>query len=174
MVALKVLFDEAMKNQRYVPCTPRKQSNKTGFKWCSKVNNRNYKNDWAWTYIRIINKQRVSFYGSDLYRLSEKVISNGYDFVVVDETAARETCKNEGIFFEDLMKHMEKCKGEFMIKAISELKKTHSRMTTLLNELAVLEDGEGADYSQLVIDYRWLVNELEHRRETLMKRGRTL
>ena len=60
------------------------------------------------------------------------------------------------------------------IKAISELKKTHSLMTTLLNELEVLEDGEGADYSQLVIDYRWLVNELEHRRETLMKRGRTL
>jgi hypothetical protein len=29
-----------------------------------------------------------------------------------------------------------------MIKAIEELKKTHSIMTTLLNELAVLEDGD--------------------------------
>lgn len=60
------------------------------------------------------------------------------------------------------------------IKAISELRKTHSLMTTLLNELAVLEDGEGADYSQIVIDYKWLCNELEHRRTTLQKRGRTL
>ena len=60
-----------------------------------------------------------------------------------------------------------------MIKAIAEMKKTHSRMTTILNELEVLEDGVGADYSQVTIDYRWLVQELEHRRETLQKRGRT-
>ena len=33
-------------------------------------------------------------------------------------------------------------------------------MTTVLNELAVLEDGEGADYSQVTIDYRWLVQNL--------------
>ncbi len=61
-----------------------------------------------------------------------------------------------------------------MIKAIDEMKKTHARMTTLLNELAVLEDGLDADYSQLVIDYRWIANELTHRRTTLQKRGRTL
>lgn len=61
-----------------------------------------------------------------------------------------------------------------MIKAIAEMKKTHSRMTTILNELEVLEDGVGADYSQVTIDYRWLVQELEHRRETLQKRGRHL
>ena len=60
------------------------------------------------------------------------------------------------------------------IKAISEMKKTHARMTTVLNELEVLEDGIDADYSQVTIDYRWLVQELEHRRETLQKRGRTL
>ena len=60
------------------------------------------------------------------------------------------------------------------IVAIKELKKTHARMTTVLNELAVLEDGIDADYSQVTIDYRWLVQELEHRRETLQRRGRTL
>ena len=60
-----------------------------------------------------------------------------------------------------------------MIKAIAELKKTHARMTTVLNELEVLEDGIDADYSQVTIDYRWLVQELEHRRETLQRRGRT-
>lgn len=61
-----------------------------------------------------------------------------------------------------------------MITAISELKKSHSRMTTVLNELAVLEDGEDADYSEVVADYRWIVQMLEHRRETLQKRGRHL
>lgn len=62
----------------------------------------------------------------------------------------------------------------FMIKAIDELKKTHARMTTVLNELAVLEDGVDCDWSQVVIDYKWILNECEHRRETLLKRGRTL
>ena len=61
-----------------------------------------------------------------------------------------------------------------MIKAIDEMKKTHARMTTLLNELAILEDGINADYSQVVINYKWLCNELEHRRTTLQKRGRCL
>ena len=60
------------------------------------------------------------------------------------------------------------------IKAITKLKKTHARMTTVLNELEVLEDGEGADYSEVDIDYRWIVQMLEHRRETLQKRGRRL
>lgn len=61
-----------------------------------------------------------------------------------------------------------------MISEIEEMKKIHSRMTTVLNELAILEDGDGADYSQVKVDYRWLCQELEHRRETLQKRGRTL
>lgn len=61
-----------------------------------------------------------------------------------------------------------------MIKEISDLKKAHTRMSTVLNELAVLEDGVGADYSEVVTDYRWIVQLLEHRRETLQKQGRTL
>lgn len=60
------------------------------------------------------------------------------------------------------------------IKAITKLKKTHARMTTVLNELEILEDGEGVDYSEVDIDYRWIVQMLEHRRETLQKRGRRL
>ena len=59
-----------------------------------------------------------------------------------------------------------------MIKAIAELKKTHARMTTVLNELEVLEDGLDADYSQVTIDYRWLLNECEHRLVTLKQRGK--
>ena len=60
------------------------------------------------------------------------------------------------------------------IKAIVELKKTHSRMTTILNELEVLEDGVNVDYSECVIDYKYMVQMLENRRESLQKRGRHL
>ena len=61
-----------------------------------------------------------------------------------------------------------------MITAIEELKKSHARMTTVLNELAILEDGKDADYSEMVIDYQWIVRTLESRREQLQKRGRHL
>ena len=59
-----------------------------------------------------------------------------------------------------------------MIKAISELQKYHARMTTVLNELEVLEDGVDADYSDVVTDYHWIVVMLEQRRERLQRRGR--
>ena len=61
-----------------------------------------------------------------------------------------------------------------MIKAIEELQKHHARMTTVLNELAVLEDGVDVDYTDVVIDYRWIVQMLENRRESLQRRGRRL
>ena len=61
-----------------------------------------------------------------------------------------------------------------MIKAISELEKYHNRMTTVINELKVLEDGVDADYSDIVTDYHWLVMTLENRRESLQRRGRCL
>jgi hypothetical protein len=60
-----------------------------------------------------------------------------------------------------------------IIKAITELEKYHNRMTTVLNELKVLEDGIDADYQDVIIDYRWLVMVLENRRESLQRRGRT-
>ena len=60
-----------------------------------------------------------------------------------------------------------------MIKAIEELQRYHSRMTTILNELAVLEDGENVDYTGVVMGYRNAVHILEDRRETLQRRGRT-
>ena len=61
-----------------------------------------------------------------------------------------------------------------MITAIAELKKYHSRMTTILNELETLEDGVDVDYTDTVTDYRWLVQMLENRRDSLQRRGRTL
>ena len=61
-----------------------------------------------------------------------------------------------------------------MKNPIEKMKMTHARMTTVLNELSVLEDFDGADYSEVDVDYRWIVQQLEHRRTTLQKRGRTL
>lgn len=60
------------------------------------------------------------------------------------------------------------------IKAILELKKYNARLTTVLNELETLEDGVGADYTDVVTDIRWNVLMLENRRESLqVRRGRT-
>ena len=61
-----------------------------------------------------------------------------------------------------------------MIKAIAELKKYNTRLTTVLNELEKLEDGVDADYTDVVTDIRWNVLMLENRRESLQRRGRTL
>ena len=61
-----------------------------------------------------------------------------------------------------------------MIRAIEEMKRYNARLTTVINELEVLEDGVDVDWSQVVIDYKWIANECEHRRTTLQKRGRTL
>ena len=61
-----------------------------------------------------------------------------------------------------------------MIKAIEELKRYNARLTTVLNELEVLEDGEGVDYTDVVTYIRWNVIMLENRRESLQKRGRRL
>ena len=61
-----------------------------------------------------------------------------------------------------------------MIDEIRELKRYNSRLTTVLNELEVLEDGEGADYSDVLTDIHWNTVMLENRRDSLLKRGRTL
>lgn len=61
-----------------------------------------------------------------------------------------------------------------MIKAIAELKKYNARLTTVLNELETLEDGVGADYTDVLTDLHWNIVMLENRRESLQRRGRTL
>ena len=55
-----------------------------------------------------------------------------------------------------------------------QLRNSHARMSTILNELEVLEDGVDVSYNEVVTDYKWLVQQLEHRRETLQRRGRRL
>ena len=56
---------------------------------------------------------------------------------------------------------------------IKKLKHLHNRMSIVLNELEVLEDGVDCDYTEVRTDLAWLCNQLEHRRTTLQKRGRT-
>ena len=60
-----------------------------------------------------------------------------------------------------------------MSNPIKQLQHYNMRLTTVLNELAVLEDYDGADYSDVVTDIGWNVRMLEQRRERLQKRGRT-
>lgn len=60
-----------------------------------------------------------------------------------------------------------------MTDPIKQLKHYNMRLTTVLNELAVLEDYVDADYSEFVTDFGYLTVELEQRRERLQRRGRT-
>ena len=61
-----------------------------------------------------------------------------------------------------------------MTNPIKRLKNYNARLTTVLNELEVLEDYQDADYSEFVTDFGFLTVQLEQRRERLQKRGRTL
>lgn len=65
-----------------------------------------------------------------------------------------------------------------MSDIIKELKKTHVRVTTALNELESLEDNDegfhgSIDYGDIYVKYSHIMHELERRREQLQKRGRT-
>ena len=59
-------------------------------------------------------------------------------------------------------------------EVFSKLRNYNSRLTTIINELEVLEDFEGADYSDVVSDIGYSVVMLENRRESLQRRGRRL
>ena len=59
-------------------------------------------------------------------------------------------------------------------EVFSKLRNYNSRLTTIIGELEVLEDFEGADYSDVVSDIGYSVVMLENRRETLQRRGRRL
>ena len=61
-----------------------------------------------------------------------------------------------------------------MTDPIKQLKHYNMRLTTVLNELEVLEDYEDADYTDVVTDVKWNVVMLENRRESLQRRGRHL
>ena len=59
-------------------------------------------------------------------------------------------------------------------EVFSKLRNYNSRLTTIIGELEVLEDFEGADYSDVVSDVGYSVVMLENRRESLQRRGRRL
>jgi len=107
MTSLKILFDEAMKKQRSEQrCAEninRRSSNKTGFKWLCRVERLK---SYHWVYHRRINGEYVSVYGADLFRLFDKVVERGYDWIVIDEERAMTTIKNEGIRWEDYVDYM--------------------------------------------------------------------
>ena len=53
------------------------------------------------------------------------------------------------------------------------LKRYLARLNTVVNELDVLEDFEGADYSEISTDLGYCTVLLEQRRERLQRKGRT-
>ena len=55
-----------------------------------------------------------------------------------------------------------------------QLKRYLARLNTVVNELDVLEDFEGVDYSEISSDVGFVTVMLEQRRERLQRRGRTL
>jgi len=59
------------------------------------------------------------------------------------------------------------------MKPIKQLQHYNSRLSTVLNELSVLEDYEDADYSEIVTDIGYCTVLLEQRRERLQRRGQT-
>ena len=61
-----------------------------------------------------------------------------------------------------------------MIPEIKKLKHWNMRLTTVLNELEVLEDGVDADYGEIVTDIGFCTVLLEQRRDRLQMRGRRL
>ena len=54
-----------------------------------------------------------------------------------------------------------------MMNEVKVLQKEVSEMQITLRELAVLEDGFGADYSECITDLKWLHQMLRHRLQTL-------
>ena len=58
-----------------------------------------------------------------------------------------------------------------MIPEIKKMKHWNTRLTTVLDELSTLEDGVGADYSELETDLGYITVLLEQRRDRLQKRG---
>lgn len=59
------------------------------------------------------------------------------------------------------------------IDEIKKLKHWNTRLTTVLNELAELEDGVDVSYEEIITDIGYCTVLLEQRRERLQRRGRT-
>lgn len=109
MVALKVLFDEAMKKQRKgrrVNNGKGNRSNKTGFRWLTKTINEKYKKGYRWNYQRRINGHRINIQAIDLWSLLEKVRYNDLEWFMINEKRAQRTVEDEGIDFDIFVKYM--------------------------------------------------------------------
>ena len=57
-----------------------------------------------------------------------------------------------------------------MIKAISVLEETHKEFGKVIEELKELEDGVDVDWSEVVMDYKWILQQCKHRVTTLKLR----
>ena len=59
------------------------------------------------------------------------------------------------------------------LTTIKQLQYELGEMQVTLRELSVLEDYDGADYSEVLTDVKWIHQQCKHRLQTLRNRGRT-
>lgn len=70
----------------------RTNNNKSGIKNVYKSKNKS-KQGFGWCYNKMINKKSYNFYSRDLRILKEKVLDNGFDWVILDEDKANKSFK---------------------------------------------------------------------------------
>ena len=57
-----------------------------------------------------------------------------------------------------------------MIRAMVVLEETHKEFGEVIEELKELEDGVDVDWSEVVMDYKWILQQCKHRLTTLKMR----
>lgn len=76
--------------------------NKSGFFRVYKTNEPKVSQGFSWRYEYPLNGKSKSLISVDLLKLKEKVISNGLEWIVVNEENAIKTCNELGISYEEM------------------------------------------------------------------------
>ena len=88
------MANESLKenNENYKKYGFHTSNNKTGIKNVHKSKNHN-KQGFSWRYAQIINKNTNKFSSFDLIKLKDKVLANGFNWVILDKKLAKESFK---------------------------------------------------------------------------------
>lgn len=110
MVLLKELFNENfdLDHDRFGH-TCNNRSNKTGFKYVSRVNNKLYNQGFCWRYRRELGGKVSQVQGVNLLTLMERVISRGLPWEVTDESRARVSVAGDGFSWDLFEKKCYRC-----------------------------------------------------------------
>lgn len=127
--------------------------NKTGFYRVSKIHDPFYKKGYYFEY-KAKNYHKSSV---DLFKLKNNIEKDGYEWKVTNENAVL-TLKDE-------------VKGDdTMNEEIEEILNIVIEMVCVTNKLSRYEDGESADYSDVITDLKWNLMVLNNRLSDLSKK----